>query len=163
MRFIMRLLNIETVRATEADISSLLDFAQDYASEAENFKEFYYDEDWLRFHLENAIKSDNDFIIILRFKDYEQEIVGAYWGRVSPQLFSPDLMGFDCFVYVSQYYREFGLGAMLVTEAENEFIKRECKMVMAGCNSGINENENAVALYRNHGYDLLGHNFYKYL
>ncbi len=159
----MRLLNTETVRATLEDVEGLLEFAKEYAEEAENFKEFYYDEDWLRYHLTAAIASPNDFILIQRFDNLDKEILGVYWGRVSSQLFSPDLMGFDCFVYVDKYYREFGIGAILVSEAENEFKSRGCKMVMAGCNSGINENINAAALYRNNGYNLLGHNFYKYL
>lgn len=142
--------------------SSVLSLARAYYEEAAvgAYKDMRYSRKWTLQCLKTAADLDNHKIFLVL--DYKIP-VGGIWVTKTSAIHTPDPMGMDCFNFVLKSHRGTGIGLKLAKMGEEWLKSQGCKMVIFGCNSGVEDNEPAKRLYKGMGYDHLGHNFIKFV
>lgn len=148
-----------TIReANQFDTLKILGMAYSYREEEDTWGSFDIDYAHLSFYIAAAITSDHQRISLLC---NDGCVIGGMWSCVTPQVWTPDLIGSDLFLYIYPTSRTFKGARMLVKDAEGWATSKGAKGLKVGANSGINNNKNATALYRRLKYQDVGLTFFK--
>lgn len=148
-----------TIReANQFDTLSVLGLAFSYREEATTWDTFSIDYAHLSCYINAATLAENQVIHLLCD---DGRVIGGMWSCVLPQVWTPDIIGSDLFLYIIPEGRSFKGARMLVKAAEEWASSKGAKGMKVGANSNINENRAAKALYRKLKYEDTGTTFFK--
>ena len=144
--------------AHELDVPRLAVLAELYTSEVHHHDSMTFDLEFAMSNIATAMMHEDSCILVC--VDKSGEVIGFFWGFVTPLPWSRELIGIDNVLYVMPSVRGKAHGVRLIKAYEQWVKRRGAKQVSLSIASGITE-EATGKLYQRMGYEKIGFQYRK--